>query len=185
MPPYTSYAHDIFLSYAHVDDAPLLGNIGWVTHLVDALEKTVAMKLGCSDCFDLWMDRRSEAHRLRVLSELKTRVESSAVFVLIASPGYLASKWCLKEWQIFRERLGLEPNGEMRRVFVIEITELPEALPNDLKDVIYHKFWRKDEDKRARTLGWPVPDEKKFFLKVQDVADDIKSQLQRLKRGRA
>jgi hypothetical protein len=55
------YDHDIFVSYAHVDNHFLLENprgreqpIGWVATLVKLLSKLLAQKFGRADAFSLW-----------------------------------------------------------------------------------------------------------------------------------
>ena len=49
--------HDLFVSYAHVDNVPLPGaQEGWITTLVTALKTMVTRKLGRPENFSLWMD---------------------------------------------------------------------------------------------------------------------------------
>lgn len=57
------YDHDIFVSYAHVDDQPFLDNprgreqpVGWVATLVTLLSKLPAQKFGRAEAFSLWFD---------------------------------------------------------------------------------------------------------------------------------
>ena len=51
------FKHDIFVSYAHIDDEPLAGSDeGWVTTLVRKLKTRLAQRLGRSDAYSLWMD---------------------------------------------------------------------------------------------------------------------------------
>ena len=54
-------AHDIFVSYAHVDDlTDREDEDGWVTALVKKLKNRLAQLLGRQDNFSLWYD-----HQLR------------------------------------------------------------------------------------------------------------------------
>ena len=51
------YEHDIFVSYAPVDNRPLYGATkGWVTTLIENLKTLLAQKLGSSDAYSLWID---------------------------------------------------------------------------------------------------------------------------------
>ncbi len=125
-----NYKHDIFLSYAHVDNQP----IGWVTTLINNLKILLTKKLGSSDSFSLWMD--DELHgKIATTSEIRKHIEGSATFLLILSPAYLASEWCNFELRTFLAKYG-ENSG---RVFLVEYdwVERPEVL----SDLLAYKFW--------------------------------------------
>ena len=84
-----NYKHDIFVSYAHVDDLPLEGATqGWVTTLIHSIKIRLAQKLGRSDAFDLWMDQRL-ASNVKITSQI-----SAAILIVVLSPGYIASDQC-------------------------------------------------------------------------------------------
>src|SRR5271166_3762216 len=64
------YNHDVFVSYAHIDDEPLVGaQRGWVTTLINNLEIVVRQKLGAKD-LTIWMDhdRKPAAYRRNLSS---------------------------------------------------------------------------------------------------------------------
>ena len=47
--------HDIFVSYAHVDNEPLAGpETRWVTNLITGLKPLLGQKLGRADAYSLW-----------------------------------------------------------------------------------------------------------------------------------
>ena len=49
--------HDVFISYAHVDNEPLPpASEGWVNTLVRALKVRLAQKLGRREACNIWMD---------------------------------------------------------------------------------------------------------------------------------
>jgi len=58
MPVYVpNYQHDIFVSYAHVDNEPFAGaEKGWVTTLISNLKNELGRQLGRADAYSLWMD---------------------------------------------------------------------------------------------------------------------------------
>ena len=51
------FDYDLFVSYAHIDDAPDVGqSIGWVTTLKDNLKTRIDRRLGIRS--NIWMDQR-------------------------------------------------------------------------------------------------------------------------------
>ncbi len=92
--------HDIFVSYAHSDDAPSgIAEHGGVTTFVEELKKLLRAKLGGNGP-DVWMDHYLAANE-RVTETLRDHVVGSRIILLFMSPGYLASRWCGFELQQF------------------------------------------------------------------------------------
>jgi hypothetical protein len=113
------YEHDIFVSYAHVDDQPDPGaDEGWVTTLVKGLRSRLAQILGRSEAFSLWMDPQLAGNTPITPSILDT-LQQTATLVVILSPAYLASEWCLRERNRFLLMIGERVRRESR-VFVVE-----------------------------------------------------------------
>ena len=54
------YQHDIFVSYARVDDLtyPGINAAGWVATLIAGLNVNLSQQLGRSDLFSLWKDQQ-------------------------------------------------------------------------------------------------------------------------------
>jgi TIR domain len=91
------YTHDIFVSYAHVDDLPdRKGEDGWVTVLVRRLMNRLAQLLGRQDSYSLWFDSEL-AHHVPITPEMLGTLEATATLMVVRSPGYLASPWCGRE----------------------------------------------------------------------------------------
>jgi len=95
------YDHDVFVSYAHGDDRE------WVSRFAGRLEAELKKKLG--DVSDVWLDtvelRATQDYR----KEIPESVTKSAVFVLLPSPAYLRSQYCVeKECQAFADTLPLK-----------------------------------------------------------------------------
>ena len=60
--PYVpDYRHDLFVSYAQVDNQTLGGADGWVHTLVDNLKELLSGQLGRKEWGDIWLDRRLDA----------------------------------------------------------------------------------------------------------------------------
>jgi hypothetical protein len=49
------YEHDIFVSYAHRDDEPVVEGRGWVSTFVDQLTQLLKMRLGRADASSIWI----------------------------------------------------------------------------------------------------------------------------------
>jgi hypothetical protein len=62
-----NYQHDVFVSYAPVDDEPLIGaETGWITTLLNGLKVSLNQKLGRRDAFSLWQDTLLEKKSLQL-----------------------------------------------------------------------------------------------------------------------
>lgn len=176
------YDHDIFVSYAHVDDEPFRhGENGWVTTLIDGLRKRLAQKLGTRDGFELWMDNRLVGYE-PVTPQLLQKVRQSATLVVIWSPAYLASAWCRRERDTF---LDIVDERRGRRVFLVEREPLDIGKrPPELTDLNPFRFWVRDrEGKAARILGYPQPsyDDQEYFNRLEDLVSEIVDELVRMK----
>jgi hypothetical protein len=82
------YAHDIFISYAHGDDR------SWMNRLVDRLEPALKQRLGIKAA--VWIDEEGLRPSRDFSAEIPDSVESSAVFLLFASPSYIRSEYCVQ-----------------------------------------------------------------------------------------
>ncbi len=111
MPAYVpSHKNDIFVSYARVDNKPIRGiDLGWVSHLVDTLDNILSQTLGRSDLFELWMDIRRDSPTARRMPDILDQVRQSATLLVILSPGFLASKWCMDELSCFVKTINAAP----------------------------------------------------------------------------
>ena len=53
------YDYDIFISYAHVDNEPILAaQQGWVDALIRLLSIDLTMKIGRREAFSIWFDEQ-------------------------------------------------------------------------------------------------------------------------------
>src|SRR5262245_64221397 len=88
--------YDLFISYAHSDDEiPAGARNGWVTTLVEELNKVLRRKLGGSGA-RIWMDHQL-AGNADVPETLLETIRASQTLLLVMSPGYLRSFWCQRE----------------------------------------------------------------------------------------
>lgn len=182
----SGYEHDIFVSYAHVDDEPLPGigvEEGWVTTLVKGLKTKLAQRLKDGDPYSLWMDHELSRH-VQITPEIANTLQKTATLLVILSSSYLASNWCKREKDTFYSTL-IEKVRPGSRVFIVERNkvELSER-PQEYRDIIGYQFWIADrEGKSPRTLGEPMPDprERAYYDQVPDLSFDLAMELKRLK----
>src|SRR5215470_1468662 len=132
--------HDVFVSYAHLDNQ---GESAWVTTLVRHLDTEVRQRLGTKD-LKIWIDHDIDgSHPLT--PEIMQAIRRSATILLILSPSYIASEWCVRERNTF---LGVArdcvPEG---RIFIVRCRDIdPQLLPPEFCDLIGFKFWTQDSD---------------------------------------
>ena len=174
------YDHDVFISYAHVDDqafmpaAGLEHSSGWVSTLVHHLKNELGQKIGRSDAVSVWFDSQNLRGNHELTDEIAARLERVALFVAILSPGYIASQWCRDEARLFTRGCGGDPG---RRLFVIEKAPLDgEPGPAAFAGRRAYRFWYSDRAEQPRTFAIPQPhpDEIDYFRQIEDVARDLR-----------
>jgi len=184
MPTYIpNYQNDLFVSYARVDNEPLVGaDRGWVTTFILNLKKLLGQKLGRAEAFSLWMDNYNLSGNRPVSTDIETQLKSTATFLLILSPGYLASQWCRSEFNTFLQQVG----ADYGRIFMVEkeFIDRLERLP-ELQELRGYPFWLKDQDTgRYYTLGIPEPQpnrEPEYYRTLDDLATELANTLKSLK----
>ncbi len=96
-----SYQHDIFISYAHIDDVPFMGiEHGWVSNLFRALSAALSAKVGPVSVASAWQAVQSEDN-VFTPADVLDHVAQSAILLVVLSPGYLASERCRTELDHF------------------------------------------------------------------------------------
>jgi hypothetical protein len=90
------YEYDVFVSYAHVDDRD------WVLRFVDRLATDLKRLL--SPEVTVWIDNQNLRASTDFNPEIQRAIERSATFLLLPSPNYMQSPYCVrKECQIHLE----------------------------------------------------------------------------------
>jgi TIR domain len=169
------YEFDVFISYAHVDNEPIYpAEYGWVSVLVENLRRFLAKRLGRREAFSNWYDQQNLHGNDPVRHHIPAQAKRSAVFLAILSPGYASSEFCLQELQAFIES---HAGVLTERLFVVEHMPLGEhhAMPESFADIRRYRFYKLDENEIPRTLALPrpLPDEREYFQKIDDLARDI------------
>ena len=92
------FEHDVFVSYAHGDDRR------WIDAFVQLLQTDLDDKLGAAT--DIWLDKEDNRPSRDFSREIPGAVQSSAVFLLLASPHYIRSQYCVDvECKVFAETI--------------------------------------------------------------------------------
>jgi len=184
------FDHDIFISYAHVDNAPLEEEEdGWVTKLHTSLMTLIPQKIGRAEDLSIWRDLKLEGND-EFSDTLESGFRRSAVMLTILTPSYLASTWCSKELEGFSSQphsiFGLKI-GDKNRVFkVMPSPDVPvDEQPTSLKGSLGYQFYEmnrmKTREERFRRTTQQDPDQR-YWLKLDDLARDIANLLKKMRR---
>lgn len=182
------YDHDVFISYAHVNDVPPRLNTqpgvnqapGWVATLVWHLKAELAQKIGRFDGFEVWFDQETLRGHHNLSDEIAARLKSSAIFVAIRSPAYLASLWCQDEARLFAQHFGAATGD---RVFVVEKDPLDTDAPPlpELTGRKDYAFWYplRGHSGPAQPLAYPMPpeDEIEYIRRIRALTADVYGRL--------
>jgi len=86
------FEHDIFISYALVDDEKLPGvDAGWVTTFASALENRLSAAIGRLGRLRPWWDRTQLHENQPLDKQIQQALERTACLVVVLSPGFLKS----------------------------------------------------------------------------------------------
>ena len=180
------YQHDLFISYAQVDNQTLGGAEGWVHTLVDNLKELLSGQLGRKEWGDIWLDRRIEAGEA-ITAEVEQALDSAALMVVIMSEGYLESPWCRHERERFLSRLQQQDGGD-RRIFLVHKMDIEQQRqPEPFRDRIGISFFHRNRaSDPARTLGFPLPnpgnaEDRPYYQKTDDLSRIIADRLRTLR----
>ena len=88
------FSNDIFISYSHIDDQAVKGEVGWVSDFHQRLHIEIEEELGAR--VQIWRDPRIGAAD-DFSRDLDRHVRASAMLMVILSPGYRGSAWCERE----------------------------------------------------------------------------------------
>lgn len=141
--------HDIFISYAHIDDTPLMGEEdGWISTFHKNLDALVKQIAGVS--LTIWRDPNLHGNDYFSDTLLVETLPKTAVLVSVLSPGYLNSTYCLKELNAFvqaAEDAGGVRTGNKSRVFKVLKTSVPrESHPPPLDSLLGYEFFQRNAD---------------------------------------
>jgi TIR domain len=166
--------NDVFVSYATADNQPDPVGACWVDLFVQHFRIELGRRLGGPDDLAVYFDKRDLGGNdpLPVLLE---NARSSAVFIAVLSPAYVARDWTREELTAFTSS-----NPTPGRVFVIEILPVDEIdrIPPEIAQL--HRmpfFWRNElVSKVAYTITPNSPNEL-YMHCLQDLTEQVRSQM--------
>ena len=139
--PYFEY--DVFVSYSHgvqggesETDAPLRD---WTLELIRKLETDIRAVDTEFDDLHIWRDEQIDP-TIHISDELRGKVKSSGILLIVMSPRYLASTWCQNELEWFRQQVQ-DRERDQGRVFVVRVLRTDEnRWPDFLRDARGHSL---------------------------------------------
>ena len=175
------YEHDVFISYAHIDNVPLQGGKqGWVTTFFENLERRLQQKLGARE-LSVWIDHHELLGNTPLTAQIMNALQQTATFVIIVSKSYLRSEWCSREREEFR-RLMRSRAREGSRVFLVELDDVDhDKFPGEFNDLIGYRFWAIDNETGASyTIGLPVadPTDQNYFRQLNRLCVQLAEELE-------
>lgn len=175
------FEHDIFVSYASVDnELEASVEAGWISLFRQTLEVALARKLGRSSSAKFWFDKPNLTHTGTLGPEIEQAVGRSAILLVFLSSGYLASDWCRMERELF---LRVHSQSDYaKRIFLIHIDDV--ARPHEFANILGFKCWQKAPDSETvQTIGRPKPNpelDRNYYSLIADVAQELANVLSAL-----
>jgi len=169
---------DILISYAHIDDAPLVeGQKGWISEFHRSLEIRLAQLLGKKP--KIWRDPKLQGNDY-FSDEILSQLPQIALLISVLSPRYVKSEWCLKEISKFYEassqNIGVRIKNKSRIFKIIKTPIKRDEHPETIRDLLGYEFFKLDpETGRAKELSriFGVDNEQAYWQKLDDLAHDI------------
>lgn len=186
MPYVPGYDHDVFVSYAHVDDQPLSSEEkGWVARLHEELRVSLARMLGRAETLSIWRDPKLAGNDY-FDDTIDQAFARSALFVCILSPGYVASTYCLKELSGYCQAHGGNAGvrvGGKSRLFKVLLSQTDEE-PEPLRGLGGYRFFALDptttREEPFRRTRESDPDQR-YWTTLRDLAAEIAQMLDRMR----
>jgi hypothetical protein len=197
-----SFAHDIFVSYAHGQDLSVPYSdprrnplYDWSHIFVDNLRSQLDLFLSNSiqtadERPDVWMDPKLKSTG-SLEGNLEKEVQGSALLLTLMSPYYLVSPWCGKEARLFSEAAArFSPVTREDRTFVVSVAPTDrKSWPTTLQDdqqraFLGVDFYRRVGSEEWTPFGFPAPNpssDDEYWTGISRLASEIASQLRRMK----
>jgi hypothetical protein len=182
--------HDVFISYAHLDNRPFRPNeieSGWVSRFDYVLSNLLSTELGRPA--RIWRDKTMDSNDY-IWGTIEENMMKSLAFILIISPSYLNSKWCPEEVRTFIKKRPVRV-GNKSLIFKVvkqpfEPTKVPEDLKSLFEDVLATDFFEPDQNSgKARVFNAEFGEkwEQIFYQKVDFLAQEIAELVEKAKSG--
>ncbi len=167
------FGHDVFISYAHIDNQPdREGERGWVESFERALKLRLLKRFGRE--VGVWRDPEL-ARSQRFDPVIQAAVEGSAIMISLISESYLASDYCQQEMRWFAAKMAAEPAGatvgHYVRVFPVLLYNVPPGdWPEACRDTSGFRF----HDAVERGFGKPLhPQRDDFTDRLCELVEEL------------
>lgn len=177
------FEKDVFISYAHIDDEPLVeGQKGWISEFHRSLEIRLAQLLGKKPV--IWRDPKLQGND-HFADEIVDQLPGIALLVSVLSPRYVKSAWCVKEvtqfCEVSKRNIGVRVKNKSRIFKIIKTPVKREDHPEMIRDLLGYEFYRTDpQTGRAKELSkiFGADHEQAYWQKLDDLAYDIRDLLE-------
>ena len=176
------FPFDIYISYSHFDDLLLVeGSKGWVASFGRALEMRLGQLWGRTP--QIYVPPKGEGSDVCTDADVGA-LRQAAVLVAVVSPRYVRSEWALRELQEF-SNVTAQRGQDSGRVFKVLKTPIPlDRTPDALKSFLAYEFFRIESDtgsvREFNQIFGPEA-QSLFWLRLDDLADDIATTLEKLR----
>jgi len=169
------FQQDIFISYAHVDNAAVDEAVGWVTQFREHLDVQLSKRVGRMGAVKIWQDPTLEGSQL-FDKTINDALNGAALFIALTSSGYLASDYCQQELRWFHQKASQEPSGlavgDRLRIFNVLLNNVPfDDWPAEFgrtSGFAFHDAESPDD------FGYPEdPQEKPFQMQMRKLVEGV------------
>lgn len=168
------YYYDLYVSFANGDNTPITSSeVGWIDNFKKFLAVIIEQILG---------------DKPRVLAynnnekPVKSELSKAAVFISVISPEYIKNSACLEEIEDF---ISNDTAGFSSRFFkVIKFPVLPIEIPDKILNLLSYNLYNIDPysgDIKEFEDFFSTDAQRKFWLKLVDVAYDIATAIKKSK----
>jgi hypothetical protein len=170
--------YDLFVSYAHYDNAPGIDGVQWVSELHNHLRAALRQRIGFgADDLRIFFDPMLRANQQ--LPELLQAARKSAIFLAVGSRAWVSREFTLQELDAF-----CDANPDPAQLFLVECLPLHagQSYPASLRQHLRIALHSVGEGGTA--MSWsPIEDRRRFREGVHQLAEQIGDQLIQM-RGR-
>jgi hypothetical protein len=173
-----NFEYDVFISYTHLDNKPLSKDEeGWISRFHYSFNIRLAQLLGREA--KIWWDKEIQGND-EFSDKIIAKLQKTKVLLTVISPGYLNSKWCKKELDLFIEaaeksNIGIRIGNKYRISKVIKTYVPRDRHPSEIQGTTGHEFCELDEKKNIIEFNQEYGPEYqiKFYKRLNQVAGDI------------
>ena len=175
---------DIFISYAHIDDAGLIpGEPGWISVFHHAFEAKLQMIMG--ERVKIWRDEQRLEGTDMFAEKIVSQFSRTALMISILTPRYVKSEWCIKELDEFSRiantNIGLQVGEKLRVVKVIKTPIDHTKHPKIIADTLGFEFYGTDSV-RKRYFDLTLRGHRNEYESLlEDLAWEVKATLEKVR----